>query len=234
MVMGMMATPPLGIAVSVPATPSTRILAMWRVLVASGNGRRRRCCISILGRRIVHNPRIRGVWLRETANYGRGRRIIFMTVTNGRHTLRWLMASTITVASSTTSATPVCLMSSLTAPLRLAWWRRGSLIGVWLRGGIRGLLGILRGRIRLRSIVWMIVRCRERNRSMRMAVVCGSMAMLWSPLRLRSWIAIRRRMGAAVRNCVLGRIWLPSVLVTWLRAVVVATTPMEVAAPTTA
>lgn len=80
----------------------------------------------------------------------------------------------------------------------------------------------------------MVIRRRERNRSMRVGVVCRSMAMLWSPLRLRSWIAIRWRMGAAVRHCVLGRVWLPSVFIPRLRAMIVATTPVVVATPTAA
>lgn len=80
----------------------------------------------------------------------------------------------------------------------------------------------------------MVIRRRERNRSMRVGVVCRSMAMLWSPLRLRSWIAIRWRMGAPVWHCVLGRVWLPSVFISRLRAMIVATTPVVVATPTAA
>lgn len=108
------------------------------------------------------------------------------------------------------------------------------MIGVRLRGGISSLLGVLRRGIWLRSVVWMVIRRRERDRSMRVGVVCRSMAMLWSPLRLRSWIAIRRRMGAPIRHCVLGRVWLPSVFISRLRAMIVATTPVVVATPTAA
>jgi hypothetical protein len=203
-------------------------------LVASGNRRGRRRCIGILGWRIMHNSMIRGVRLREAANYRRRCRFILMAVADGRHALRRLVASTVTVASSATSAVPVCLMSWLSAPLRLAGWRRGGLIGVRLRGSIRGLLGVLRWSIRLGSIVWVVVCCGERYRSMRMCVMCGSMAMVWSPLRLSSRIAVRRRVRGAVGHCVLGWVWLPSVFVSRLRVVIVATASMIVAASTTA
>lgn len=79
----------------------------------------------------------------------------------------------------------------------------------------------------------MIIRRRERDRSVRVGMVCRSMAMLWSPLRLRSGIAIRWRMGAPIRHCVLGRVWLPSVFISRLRAIV-ATTPVVVATSTAA
>lgn len=183
----------------------------------------------------MSNSRIRGVRLGISADDRRVRRIILVAVTDGRCTVRLLVAPAVTVASTASAAGAIWLRSPVAVPLRrLARWRRGCLIGVRLRGRIGSLLGVLGRGISLRSVVWVVVGRRERHRSVRVAVVRRRMAVVGSPLRLGSRIAIRLRVGAAVRHCVMGRIWLPSVFVPWLRAVIVAPTAVIVAAPAAA
>jgi hypothetical protein len=191
------------------------------------------------------NSRIRGVWLGISADHRRVRCIILVAVTDGRCTVRLLVAPTVTVSSTASATAAIRLRSSLVVPLRrLVGWRRGGLIGVRLRGRIGSLLRVLGRGISLRSVVWVVIGRRERHRSVRVGVVrrsrsmsmsmSMSMAVIGSPLRLGSRIAIRLRVRAAVRHSVLGRIWLPSVFIPRLRAVVVAPTAVVVAASTAA